>query len=450
MKTIKVNQTIPRILTMLFFMWCLVAFILACNGEEDSGKAGGGNGNAGVAYTLYGLNFSPYMDGQDPNLGSVVSAAQIRERIAIIAPYTEWIRTFGLSAGLEQIPAIAKEFGLKTAVGAWLGADTVTNTTEVDNLIDLAANGQVDLAIIGSEVLLRGDLSEVALINYIEQFRAAVPQVPVTTADVYTELLQHPNVMDASDVIFVNYYPYWEGRDINQAIEHLHACQKDMLARAGGKELIVSETGWPSAGDTLGDAVPSVENACYYFLNFVSWARAEGVSYFYFAAYDELWKANHEGPQGAHWGVWDKNGVLKSYMQRVFDGDTVSDNWTGAGLIDGPGPPAIEFMTVPPYGSFDNLQGRVLHVQPDDYRVAVYIRVGGWWIKPFYNNPLTRISRDGRWTCDITTGGIDHKATAIAAYLVRSGYDPPLAGGGSLPNEIEQVAVAKVEVTRGP
>lgn len=54
MKTIKVNQTIPRILTVLFFMWCLVAFILACNGEEDSGKAGGGNGNAGVAYTLYG------------------------------------------------------------------------------------------------------------------------------------------------------------------------------------------------------------------------------------------------------------------------------------------------------------------------------------------------------------------------------------------------------------
>jgi exo-beta-1,3-glucanase (GH17 family) len=451
MQTLTLNRTVPKILIVFSSVLCFAFCFPACNGgDDDSATSGGGNGSDIAVYTLYGLNFSPYMDGQDPNLGSIVTAEQIRERLTIIAPYTEWVRTFGSAAGLEQVARIAKEMGLNTAVGAWLDSNASTNTVEMNNLIATAKNGHVDLAVVGSEVLLRGDLAEEVLIDYIEQFRAALPNIPVTTADVYTELMQHPKVMDACDVIFANYYPYWEGRDVNRAIEHLHACHRDMQARAGGKQVIVSETGWPSAGDTLGDARPSDENACYYFLNFVSWARAEGVAYLFFEAFDESFKLKYESEQGAHFGVWDKDGNLKPCMQPVFDGETVPDNWSGQGLIDGPGTPAIEFTAVPDYGSFDNLEGRVVHVQPEDYRVAVYIQAGGWWIKPYWNDPLTRIAPDGSWSCDITTGGMDHKATAIAAYLVRSGYDPPIASGGSLPPSIQTDAVARQTVTRSP
>jgi hypothetical protein len=55
------------------------------------------------------------------------------------------------------------------------------------------------------------------------------------------------------------------------------------------------------------------------------------------------------------------------------------------------------------------------------------------------------------FTCDITTGGIDQNATKIAAYLVPNGYSPPLMYGDStLPAELEQNSVAKVETTRSP
>ena len=70
------------------------------------------------------------------------------------------------------------------------------------------------------------------------------------------------------------------------------------------------------------------ENAAFYFLNFVSWARANSVQYFYFEAYDEPWKAAREGPQGACWGLWDQNSQLKAGMQAVFDDQTLADNWT--------------------------------------------------------------------------------------------------------------------------
>jgi len=117
----------------------------------------------------------------------------------------------------------------------------------------------------------------------------------------------------------------------------------------------------------------------------------------------------------------------------------------------GPGTPTIVFTFVPPYGSFENLKGQVLHVNPVDYKVAVYIKVlGGWWTKPYWSQPLTTINKNGSWSCYITTGGVDEKADTIIAYLVTNGYSPPLAYGGALPPGIEQNSVAKVEVTRSP
>ncbi len=114
------------------------------------------------------------------------------------------------------------------------------------------------------------------------------------------------------------------------------------------------------------------------------------------------------------------------------------------------GPPGIAFTHVPPRGSSQNLEGEVMHVTPADYRVAVYILVGsGWWTKPTFASPLTVIDDDGTFVTDITTGGIDQTASAVAAFLVPAEYAPPRAGGlGSLPAELEQNALASVQVER--
>jgi hypothetical protein len=75
-------------------------------------------------------------------------------------------------------------------------------------------------------------------------------------------------------------------------------------------------------------------------------------------------------------------------------------------------------------------------LNPADYKVAVYIKVGnGWWIKPYFNTPTTPIGLDGKWSCDITTGGNDTSATQIAVFLIPSTFTPIGAGGGALPQE---------------
>jgi exo-beta-1,3-glucanase (GH17 family) len=378
-----------------------------------------------AVYQIYGMNFSPYIDGQDPNTGVIVPEKQIIDRMRIIAPYTKTIRTFSATHGLEVCGRIAHQFGLKTYINAWIGTDSVANNKEMDSLIAMAKRGEVDTAIIGSEALLRGDVTEDKLIELINYFRTAVPNVPVTTADVYGQLETRPNVIAACDFVFANFYPYWEGVKVDYAVASLYDSYQNLVKVSGGKEVIVSEAGWPSAGDTNALSVPTLENANFYFLNFISWARAMNVKIFYFEAFDESWKTS-EGAVGPNWGIFDKNGAMKTGMQKVFDGDTMANNWSSSDTVDGPGTPTITFTFVPAIGSYDNLQGKVSHVVPKDYGIAVYIKVSGtWWQKPTYAQPVTKINTDGTWVCDVTTGGSDASATEFAALLIPIDYTPP-------------------------
>ncbi|MCX7887790.1 MAG: glycoside hydrolase family 16 protein [Verrucomicrobiae bacterium] len=111
---------------------------------------------------------------------------------------------------------------------------------------------------------------------------------------------------------------------------------------------------------------------------------------------------------------------------------------------------SIEFTTVPAFRTFGDLTGRVAGITHTDHRIAVYIRVaGGWWTKPTFQKPLTPISPNLTWVCDITTGGNDHMATDIAAFLLRTNYTPPLARGELLlPATLFSNAVAIVKTNR--
>jgi exo-beta-1,3-glucanase (GH17 family) len=239
----------------------------------------------------------------------------LKKRIRIIAPYTLWIRTFGTSNGLDSAGQIAHKFGLKAAIGAWLTGDLAANEREIATLIQIARAGDADLLVVGSEVLLRGDLTESQLISYINRVKQAAPGIPVTTVDVYAMLLSHPNVLAAADVVFGNIYPFWEGISVTNAVSFLDDKFRQLREAAGGKPVVISETGWPSCGNAVGNAVPSPQNASAYFRGFVTWARTNDAPSFYFEALDESWKAKYEGPQGARWGIWDQEGNVKPGMQ---------------------------------------------------------------------------------------------------------------------------------------
>ncbi len=260
---------------------------------------------------LHGLSFSAYLDGQGPDLKTQLTPAQIRQRLELIRPYTRWVRSFSCTDGNEHVPGIAKSMGLKTLVGAWLGDDAKTNERELAGLIDLCHAGHVDLAAVGNEVLLREDLNEDALLSAIAHVKAAVPGMKVGYVDAYYLFCEHPRLVEACDVLFINCYPFWE----ECSLEHSIAYMKEMVARvervASGKQLVISETGWPSDGNPVGAAIPAERNALLYALNTFDWTNGAGLDLFSFSAFDEAWKAGPEGGCGPHWGFWDTEGRPK-------------------------------------------------------------------------------------------------------------------------------------------
>jgi exo-beta-1,3-glucanase (GH17 family) len=258
---------------------------------------------------IHGLSFSPYTVGQGP--GTVLTEAQIRDRLSIIEPYVHWIRSFSCTEGNERIPAIAHERGLKTMVGVWLDEDQDMNEKELAKGIELANAGHVDILTVGNEVLLHDTVSEEALIGYLDRARAACPGVEVGYVDAYFKFVHHPRVTEACTVVLANCYPFWEGCPCEFALPYMKEMYRQAVKVANGRKVIISETGWPNRGTAFEGAAPSDENALRYFINTYKWAEEEGIDVLYFAAFDEDWKVGKEGDVGAYWGLWDKDGNLK-------------------------------------------------------------------------------------------------------------------------------------------
>ena len=265
---------------------------------------------------MHGLCFSPYEEGQQP--GDQLSEKQIRRRLKIIQPYTNWVRSFSCTEGNELIPVIAKEMGMKTLVGAWLGNDSEINKNEIAGLKKLAKDGYVDIAAVGNEVLYRKDLREEELLEFIYDVKKEITNVPVGYVDAYYEFRDKPRISEACDIILANCYPYWEGCSIEYSLLYMKDMYQQAKRAGNGKKVIITETGWPSQGQGLDGAIPSSINAMKYFINTQLWSKEEDIDIFYFSSFDESWKVGAEGDVGAYWGIWDKDEKLK-YVSRSVD-----------------------------------------------------------------------------------------------------------------------------------
>ena len=258
---------------------------------------------------IHGICFSLYEDEQQP--GDFVSDEQIERRLKILKPYTNWIRTFSSTDEHARIAQIAVDMGFKTLVGAWLSDDLKSNDNEIEGLLELASKGLVNIAAVGNEVIYRKELAENELISYINYVKANINNIPVGYVDAYYEFRDRPNITNACDVILANCYPFWEGCASEYSLLYMKDMFQEAIKAANGKKVIITETGWPSAGSDLWGAHPSYKNYLKYFIDTQLWSKNNNIDIFYFSSFDESWKIDSEGDVGAYWGLWNKNEELK-------------------------------------------------------------------------------------------------------------------------------------------
>ncbi|MGZ6356791.1 MAG: glycoside hydrolase family 17 protein [Ktedonobacteraceae bacterium] len=264
------------------------------------------------------LAYGPAHTGQDPTRGIFPSSEQIQADMPTLASLTHYTRTYGSTGPAKAIIQAAEAAHICVASGIWLGSDLAANTMEMMAGEQLASYGAVHAIIVGNEVLLRGDLSEGQLRSNIEQVRAKLGRaVPITTADTYNEWLAHPALAQAVDFITVNIYPFWQGISVDSTVQSLDQAYTQVEKAFPHKQIVIGETGWPSAGPPHGAAVPSAENQARYLRAFISWAQSHQVQYFYFEAFDEDWKTNEAGV-GTHWGLYQQDGQVKPALSDML------------------------------------------------------------------------------------------------------------------------------------
>lgn len=141
---------------------------------------------AAATETLRSISFAPFHRGQSPLIQVYPSPAEIESDLKLLSGKVRSVRTYTSLEGMEIVPRLAARYDLKVTHSAWLGTRAVINAQEISALIDAANRypDAVERVIVGNEVLLRKDLTQRELINYIRAVRSAVKQ-PVSYADVW-------------------------------------------------------------------------------------------------------------------------------------------------------------------------------------------------------------------------------------------------------------------------
>src|SRR5215218_6583198 len=104
---------------------------------------------------LPSLSYTPF---EPDHITAEGDAEKIRADLKKLATLTRAIRLYGSTEGNELVPPIAAEFGLKVAVGAWIGKHKDRNKREIEAVIDLARrNSNVISVVVGNETVYRGD-----------------------------------------------------------------------------------------------------------------------------------------------------------------------------------------------------------------------------------------------------------------------------------------------------
>ena len=264
---------------------------------------------------LASVSYAPFAGTAHPDSGTQAQAAQIRADLQMLAPQTRAIRTYSSTGGVELVPGIAAEFGLRVTIGAWIDKHKDRNEREITSVIDLAKrHTNVNGIIVGNETIYRGEQKVSDLIPMIQRVKRST-NVPVTTGEIWNVWIEHPELVSAVDFIAAHILPYWEGFSDKQAVDQAILIYDKLRAAYPGKRIVIAEFGWPSAGYNLKAAEPGRVEQAVVLREFVSRAEAYGIDYNIVEAIDQPWKI-FEGGVGPYWGLFDAS------RQSKFD-------WTG-------------------------------------------------------------------------------------------------------------------------
>jgi exo-beta-1,3-glucanase (GH17 family)/cellulose synthase/poly-beta-1,6-N-acetylglucosamine synthase-like glycosyltransferase len=253
-----------------------------------------------------GFAFSPYQDGESPFNQTFPTSESIDADLNLLSGTIHAIRTYSVEGVFGEIPRLAAKYQLNLALGAWLDANVARNEQELMRVEQLVQRPPYNIVriIAGNEALLREELSVEQMGGYLDRLRAST-KLPVSTAEPWHVWIKHPQLAEHVDYLAVHMLPFWEGVDVDEAVDYIVDKMTLLQQTFPGKPIVIAEVGWPSHGRSIREARASEANQAVFLRRFIQ--RAQDLDYVYYVmeAFDQPWKSQLEGAVGAHWGVYD-------------------------------------------------------------------------------------------------------------------------------------------------
>jgi glucan 1,3-beta-glucosidase len=275
---------------------------------------------------LYCVSYAPFRGTQSPLTPPImIETAQIEEDLVRLSKTTDCVRTYAIEFGLDRIAEVAKRHGMKVIQGIWLSGNAEKNKVEIDTAVRLAKQypDVIRALVVGNEVLLRGEMSAKNLAATIRDVKRQT-NVPVTYADVWEFWLRYRDVYDAVDFVTIHILPYWEDFPISaqDSVSHLDEIRKKVAAAFPNKDILIGETGFPSAGRMREGALPSPSNQARVIQDIIALSKRDNFRVNVIEAFDQPWKRKLEGTVGGHWGLFDAD----TRAMKFAWGEAVSDH----------------------------------------------------------------------------------------------------------------------------
>lgn len=252
-----------------------------------------------------GITYSPYTKS-----GSCKSADQVEYDILLLLAF-KIIRMYSVDcSGIAYVVA-AMGSHQKLFLGIWEISAVNTDLPSMAQQVLSGSRGwsAVHTVAIGNEVIDsgRGTINQVsnAIIAAQEWFELNAPSYkgPIVTVDTLTAVLANPGQMcDLGDYIAVNCHPYFSGIEASTSGTWLQSQVAELQETCGSdRTILVTESGWPTSGKTVEQAVPSLYNQL---LSIKSIANVMGDQIIMFTMYNDYWKDPGAWNVEQQWGLF--------------------------------------------------------------------------------------------------------------------------------------------------
>ncbi|EGW34870.1 uncharacterized protein SPAPADRAFT_57962 [Spathaspora passalidarum NRRL Y-27907] len=278
---------------------------LASSMATASAINGGSNAGAAAAVGSKGITYSPYT-----KTDQCKSASDVASDIAKLSNF-DVIRLYSTDcSGIENVLS-AMSSHQQLFLGVWNVDSVQGELQDIVTAISGSSRGwsAVHTIAIGNERVNAGAATVADIQNAVSQSRVFLKQNapqytgPIVSVDTLVAVVGNPALCEVSDYLAVNSHPYWDGGVqpensgpwLQQQIANLqNVCGKD-------KQVLITETGWPTQGDTFGSCVPSVPNQVAAIKSIVN---SLGSQVIMFTMYNDYWK--DPGPYNVeqHWGIF--------------------------------------------------------------------------------------------------------------------------------------------------